>query len=262
MKGVAVEPVARLCSQQRAQAARAARGAAGLADRAARRRRLPAGGRRDVLRERAREGALRPDASSRATWVIGEDSGIEVDGLDGRPGVALARASAATTGRAAARGARRRRRARPRRATSASWSRSSPDGDELRGTGTLEGRIADEPRGSEGFGYDPIFVPDGEERTVAELGNEWKRTHSHRARAAATSRESCRRSARVGKPVSRCARGLSPAPGHRARCRCDRNRRGLRGADGRVFEQRERGAQRFRAANRPRRRREVDRMVP
>ena len=71
------------------------------------------------------------------------------------------------------------------RATSASSSRSSPDGGEHRGTGTLEGRIADEPRGSEGFGYDPIFVPDGEERTVAELGNEWKRTNSHRARAAA-----------------------------------------------------------------------------
>ena len=38
----------------------------------------------------------------------------------------------------------------------------------------LEGAIADEPRGTEGFGYDPVFVPDGEERTVAELGNDWK----------------------------------------------------------------------------------------
>jgi XTP/dITP diphosphohydrolase len=61
----------------------------------------------------------------------------------------------------------------------------APDGFEYRGTGTLEGRIVDEPRGSEGFGYDPIFVPDGEERTVAELGNDWKRINSHRARAAA-----------------------------------------------------------------------------
>ena len=41
-----------------------------------------------------------------------------------------------------------------------------------------------EPRGTEGFGYDPIFIPDGNERTVAELGNEWKAEHSHRARAA------------------------------------------------------------------------------
>src|SRR5918996_25118 len=58
----------------------------------------------------------------------------------------------------------------------------SPAQDEFRGTGTLEGRIAAEPRGDEGFGYDPVFVPDGAERTVAELGNAWKREHSHRAR--------------------------------------------------------------------------------
>jgi XTP/dITP diphosphohydrolase len=60
----------------------------------------------------------------------------------------------------------------------------SPAGDDLRGTGTLEGRIATEPRGTEGFGFDPVFIPAGEERTVAELGNEWKRENSHRARAA------------------------------------------------------------------------------
>ena len=68
--------------------------------------------------------------------------------------------------------------------------RSRPDGEERRGTGTLEGTIATERRGEEGFGYDPIFVPlaaqgGGEERTVAELGDAWKRQHSHRARAAA-----------------------------------------------------------------------------
>ena len=59
----------------------------------------------------------------------------------------------------------------------------APDGSEFRGTGTLEGAIATETRGSEGFGYDPIFVPTGETQTVAELGNEWKRAHSHRAAA-------------------------------------------------------------------------------
>jgi len=61
----------------------------------------------------------------------------------------------------------------------------SPEGEERRGTGILEGAIATERRGEEGFGYDPIFIPGGEERTVAELGNDWKREHSHRARAAA-----------------------------------------------------------------------------
>ena len=59
-----------------------------------------------------------------------------------------------------------------------------PHGEEERGTGTLEGTVAHEPRGSEGFGYDPIFVPEGETRTVAELGNSWKARNSHRARAA------------------------------------------------------------------------------
>ena len=45
-----------------------------------------------------------------------------------------------------------------------------PDGTERRGHGTLEGTIAHERSGSEGFGYDPLFVPAGETRTVAELG--------------------------------------------------------------------------------------------
>jgi XTP/dITP diphosphohydrolase len=60
----------------------------------------------------------------------------------------------------------------------------SPGGDERRGTGTLTGRIAEAPSGSQGFGFDPVFVPDGEQRTVAELGDEWKARHSHRANAA------------------------------------------------------------------------------
>ena len=59
-----------------------------------------------------------------------------------------------------------------------------PEGEERRGTGILEGRIAEEPRGTGGFGYDPVFVPDGEEQTVAELGDDWKSRNSHRARAA------------------------------------------------------------------------------
>jgi XTP/dITP diphosphohydrolase len=60
----------------------------------------------------------------------------------------------------------------------------SPEGDEVVARGQLPGSFAVEPRGDEGFGYDPIFVPAGETRTVAELGNAWKDEHSHRARAA------------------------------------------------------------------------------
>lgn len=117
-------------------------------------------------------------------WVLAEDSGLEVDALDGRPGVLSARyapegapAVAKLLGELdgmAERGAR----------YVSELVLLAPDGRESRGTGTLEGRIAEGPAGSEGFGYDPIFIPDGEERTVAELGSEWKAGHSHRARAA------------------------------------------------------------------------------
>jgi XTP/dITP diphosphohydrolase len=50
--------------------------------------------------------------------------------------------------------------------------------------GEVVGAIADRPSGGGGFGYDPIFVPAGDTRTVAEIGDEWKRRNSHRARAA------------------------------------------------------------------------------
>lgn len=59
------------------------------------------------------------------------------------------------------------------------------DGSEVVARGTLDGKIARAAAGAAGFGFDPVFVPDGESRTVAELGDDWKRSHSHRARAAA-----------------------------------------------------------------------------
>jgi XTP/dITP diphosphohydrolase len=52
-------------------------------------------------------------------------------------------------------------------------------------TGTVEGRIIDAPRGAAGFGYDPLFIPDGFDQTFAELGEETKNTLSHRSRALA-----------------------------------------------------------------------------
>jgi XTP/dITP diphosphohydrolase len=121
-------------------------------------------------------------------WAIGEDSGLEVDWLGGVPGIRSARYAGedatdeenvaklleALAGvEDADRGAR----------YVSELVVLAPDGAEHRGTGTLEGAIATEPRGTEGFGYDPVFVPIGETRTVAELGDEWKRAHSHRAAA-------------------------------------------------------------------------------
>ena len=123
-------------------------------------------------------------AQEPGVWVFGEDSGLEVVGLGRRPGIHSARFGGDDpVGRLLAElDGVDDRRAR----YVCELVALSPESAEHRGTGTLEGRIVEEPRGGEGFGYDPIFVPDGEERTVAELGNEWKRTNSHRARAAAS----------------------------------------------------------------------------
>jgi len=113
--------------------------------------------------------------------VLGEDSGIEVGALGGRPGIESARwASDGVAALLQELDGVEERAAR----YMCELVLLATDGDEVRGTGVLDGRIGREPRGAEGFGYDPIFIPQGETRTVAELGNEWKREYSHRARAA------------------------------------------------------------------------------
>jgi XTP/dITP diphosphohydrolase len=117
-------------------------------------------------------------------WVLGEDSGLEVAALDGAPGVKSARFAGGLhverllTELHGVEGVARRAR------YVCELVALSPGGEELRGTGLLNGCIALEPRGTGGFGFDPIFVPDGEDRTVAELGDDWKVESSHRARAA------------------------------------------------------------------------------
>jgi len=117
-------------------------------------------------------------------WVLAEDSGLEVAALDGRPGVLSARyAPEGAPAVAKLLGELEGVEQRGARYVS-ELVLLAPAGEELRGTGTLEGRIAREPAGTEGFGYDPIFVPEGEERTVAQLGDAWKADNSHRARAA------------------------------------------------------------------------------
>jgi XTP/dITP diphosphohydrolase len=116
-------------------------------------------------------------------WVFGEDSGIECDALDGAPGLHSARwapkgdQADALLERLAGETNRRARMITELVAI-------PPAGDEIHVRGVLEGNLATERRGSAGFGYDPIFIPEGYDVTVAELGDDWKREHSHRARAA------------------------------------------------------------------------------
>jgi XTP/dITP diphosphohydrolase len=132
----------------------------------------------DNARIKARHGR---HAAPHAAWVVGEDAGIEVDALGGRPGIESARWAAKPVAQLLA----ELRGVEERGARYVCEVVALDDaGVEVLASGRLEGRIALEPRGSEGFGYDPIFVPLGESRTVAELGDDWKAEHSARAHAA------------------------------------------------------------------------------
>jgi XTP/dITP diphosphohydrolase len=133
---------------------------------------------RDNAHIKAHHGRVHAPADA---WVAGEDSGIEVAALGGRPGVHSARWAVDGVERLLRElEGESNRRAR----YVCDLVVLDPDGNEVWATGTLAGEIGEAPRGDQGFGYDPVFVPDGETRTVAELGNAWKVEHSHRARAA------------------------------------------------------------------------------
>jgi XTP/dITP diphosphohydrolase len=117
-------------------------------------------------------------------WVLAEDSGLEVAELGGRPGIRSAR-YAPEGAPAIAKLLGELEGVDDRRARYVSELVALPPvGEAVCARGELNGRIALEPRGGEGFGYDPIFVPDGYDRTIAELGDRWKADNSHRARAA------------------------------------------------------------------------------
>lgn len=120
--------------------------------------------------------------------VIADDSGLMVDALDGAPGVYSARyaGEGCTYGDnnikllAALEGVPDDKRgARFVTVITLLWT----DGSRLTARGECAGRIIHEARGSEGFGYDPIFVPEGYDATFAEMPPEVKNSISHRARA-------------------------------------------------------------------------------
>lgn len=133
---------------------------------------------------------LKAEAAANAVGVpaLADDSGIEVDALGGGPGPRSARFAGETatdeenlhlligTVREVAAGART---ARYRCVAACAW----PNGRDVRAEETCEGRLILEPRGTGGFGYDPIFVPDGYDRTMAELTSEEKHRISHRGKA-------------------------------------------------------------------------------
>ena len=122
--------------------------------------------------------------------VIADDSGLEVDALGGAPGIYSARYAGANAtendkiDKLLGELARVHATDDQRRARFRCVLALARNGDFLGGfEGVVEGRIADEMRGDHGFGYDPIFVPDGFEQTFGELPAEVKNTISHRAKA-------------------------------------------------------------------------------
>jgi len=126
--------------------------------------------------------------------ALADDSGIEVDALGGAPGPRSARY--AGPGASDAENRRRLlsalkgipgsgRTARFRCVAALVW----PDGREVHAEGVCEGVLLRAERGSGGFGYDPLFVPEGWERTMAELAPAEKHRISHRGRALRALRE-------------------------------------------------------------------------
>ena len=135
--------------------------------------------------------------------MIADDTGLEVDALGGAPGVRSARFAGddATYADNCALLLERLGAVEPPQRTArfatvaiARW----PDGREVAALGTVEGSIADVPRGDGGFGYDPVFVPDdGDGRTFAEMTGAEKHAISHRGRAFRTLADGLRLAAAV-----------------------------------------------------------------
>lgn len=142
-------------------------------------------------------------------WVLADDSGLEVDALGGAPGVYSARFAALDDGRPGNSpdaennakllrlldGVPAERRGARFRCVLAAVPVLRGEGPAALAAatryfeGACEGSIGFSPRGSAGFGYDPLFLPHGEAGSLAELGSDFKNIRSHRARALARLKE-------------------------------------------------------------------------
>jgi XTP/dITP diphosphohydrolase len=139
-----------------------------------------------VQNARIKAEALRPDAPADA-WVMADDSGLFVHALGGRPGVYSSRYAGPDAtyadncnllleelGDSHQRGA----------AFACVLYCIAPDGAMLVSGGVLPGEITREASGTDGFGYDPVFRPLGDHRTLAQMTRDEKAAISHRGRAA------------------------------------------------------------------------------
>ena len=118
-------------------------------------------------------------------WVVAEDSGLEVTALSGEPGVHSKRWVEGTDQDRNQYLLNKLQNTpnRSARFVTVACLLNSQTGDHLFFEGEIIGEIATQELGSDGFGYDPIFIPEGYSETFAQLGNDVKNTLSHRARA-------------------------------------------------------------------------------
>lgn len=126
-------------------------------------------------------------SKSTGMTAVADDSGIEVDALDGSPGIFSARyAGEHADDKANLNKLLREMNDVPHEKRGARFvcSIAMADRDEVKTfMGYVEGRIGTEPKGDNGFGYDPVFYPKGHDRTFAEMSDKEKNAMSHRAMA-------------------------------------------------------------------------------
>lgn len=129
-------------------------------------------------------------AMKNKAWVMGDDSGLEVTGLGNLPGIHSARyAGPKASDNENVAKLLKMMQIRQVSDRSARFVCQlvvyTPDGQEWLFNGEMKGTIAKAPKGQNGFGYDPVFIPEGETQTLAELGLAYKNSHCHRAKAVA-----------------------------------------------------------------------------